>query len=262
MTSGAYVASMLNDGDSYYTVNLKLKHDVFLYPRRTYLYARYPSPDQEILGDPRSSFDYSISGYAIGGSLGGGYVCRYCKFKGDVVSLGPYSIAGTMLSGANTLDLAIIETKGSSETVAKQKIYTDTVFYSSYDGYLSYECDVIQAASSIMSTDMAYGSLIGGNKSCYLTNGCDKNLDKGYYLNKGTFTRGYERYIIPQSDPIPGIYNFKTYDLSSLINNDTSTADKIYYNIPSEFQDYISATSFYSEISLYSWILMGYPLYS
>lgn len=233
-------------------MNLKLKHDVFLYPRRTYYYAKYPSPDQEIFGDPRSSFDYSISGYAIGGSLGGGYVCRYCKFKGDVVSLGPYSIGDIMLSGANTLDLAIIETKGSSETVAKQKIYTDTVFYNEYGSnhgdYLSYGCDVILATNEIMSTDTGYGSFRYGNKSCYLTNGCAKNLDKGYCVNKGTFASKYVQYIIPQSDPVPGIYYFKTYDLSSLIDADTSTSDIIKYNIPSEFQDYISATSFYSSV--------------
>lgn len=150
------------------------------------------------------------------------------------------------------LDLAIIETKGGSENVAEQKIYTDTVFYNddktAYDNYLSYECDVILADDHIMSTGMAYGSFRYGNKSYYLTNGCTKNLDKGYYVNKGSFASKYMRYIIPQSDPIPGIYYFKTYDLSSLIDADTSTSDIIRYNIPSEFQDYISATSFYSDI--------------
>ena len=59
--------------------------------------------------------------------------------------------------------------------------------------------------------------------------------------------------IVPQSDPIPGVYYFKSYDLSSIVEGDigdVSTDDYATYDgelvkphkivIPPEFSDYIS----------------------
>ena len=58
--------------------------------------------------------------------------------------------------------------------------------------------------------------------------------------------------IVPQSDPIPGVYYFKSYDLSSIVEGDFGDYSGITYSvqprivtphkivIPPEFSDYIS----------------------